>query len=136
MISTPNKAWLKDGILYSEIHGTVTLDDLVDLQRQGVELIKLHNIGTAPNINIMTDAKGVDFKIKLSEFGKVITSIDTIKHASGIWIVGADEELRKRNEHFIKLFFGGGIGYVDTLEQAEAEARKLLGNDLSVLEQG
>ena len=135
MNDAQNKVWFKDGILYSELHGIITLGAILDLQRQGVELIKQHNIDVAPNINIMTDTKDEDFKVKLSEFSKMISSILTVNHVSGIWIVDADEILRKKNEPLAKLFFSGKIRYVDTLEQAESEAREMIDSKKSVLAQ-
>jgi hypothetical protein len=135
MSNPQNKVWMKDGVVYSELHGIITLEDILDIEAQGAEIMKQHNINIAPYISIMNEAKSEDFHIKLSDFSKMISSRDSIKHTSGIWIVGADKVIRKKNELSDKLFFGGKIRYVDTLEQAETEVRKMVDSDIPILEQ-
>jgi len=134
MSNIPNKAWFKNGILYNEIHGVINLATMLDLVKLDKELIIQNNLKLVPSIHILTDTSGEDFKIKPSEYGKLIIAGNILMFYSGIWVVGADNELREKSKIIQKLFFSEKLRWVDTLDQAEADIKANNDNGLALLE--
>jgi hypothetical protein len=130
-----HEAYIKNGLLYNNFYGEFTSEKSYDVQKRSLELLGEKKIDRIPIIVYLKDIDKSGFKLSMSSYGKVIAGFDLIKRASGIWIVNNNPDVKKIASLVSKVFFSNHLRIVDTLEEAEKEAGKLVTASESILEQ-
>lgn len=100
------RAWIEDGILYNKYTGEVTLEKLLDVEKQSVDLIRQNKINLVPAIIDFTDADDNIVNLHFSDYGKVVSAYkEQINLESGIWIVGTGSNTGKFAKIVSDMFF-------------------------------
>jgi len=131
------KVWIEDGVLYSKFSGELSLETILDAQKQTLELLKQNKINVIPTIIDITEMDEASMKLHLSDLGKIFMSAnDVTKHESGIWIVGTKESGRKLSSIVSKLFLNNRLQQAENMAVAQAAAKASIGQSDPILEQG
>jgi|GEM_PF-3415329 len=134
-VSPSRRAYIKDGIMYNEFVGEITLSAILDVEVQAIALIRKNNIKTIPVIDVLIDIDKTNLKLHLSDYSKAVASVDLLRHISHSWMVGAHGEVRKVAEVIGKIFLSNNLSIVDTLEEAESAARELINSEKTILDE-
>ena len=108
MNSSTNNAWLDEGILYVEFHD-LSVESILAMEEKCLALVRTNNITLIPIIVLMKDDASAHITASVASFGKIISSVDIVKHASTIAIVGAQEKVRDILIVVSKLFLNNGL---------------------------
>lgn len=134
---SPNvRAWIEDGILYTKLTGEISLEAVLAIKEQAMALIKQNNFKLIPAIVDLSEANDTSLKIHTFDIGKIFTiHSDTLKYTTGIWLVGASDNVRKLSSIASKMFMNGRLLHAETLEQAQSAARASMDIPTPILEQ-
>lgn len=124
------RAYIEDGILYTEYVGEFSVPAAYKVEKQAIELLKEKKIGLIPCIVVM---KNVKLKISMKDYAKVI-SFDLIKYISAVWVVGLSGEARRIGQFINKVFLKDRMNFVDSLQEAQASARVARTQEEALLE--
>jgi len=129
-----HRAYIENGILYLEFINQISAQNVLDNQIEALKLLNEQKIKTIPVVVILKDIDKTGFKIPMGSFGKAIRGFDLVKRASAIWIVGAKGEVKNVVSLMNRVFFSGRMYLVDTVEEAQKNARQFLSDSESILE--
>jgi len=133
--SNPSYAvYIKDGILYHEYMGDISLSHILDAEKESLGLLRDKNIKFIPIIVLLKNIEKAEYKFSPADFGKAILGFDLTKHISGIWIVGASGGIKKMHDIINTTFFKGKMHLAENFEVAQKEAQSLITASESVLE--
>lgn len=129
------KAWIEEGIIYINFSGALDFASVIRAEQKEKKLISDNKIDTIPVIAIFNDVDSANTKVELGGLSKIITAYNVIKHVSGIWLVGTKGNVRKSANLMNKFFMGGRMHLEDDLDKAKAEARELINETTSIIDQ-
>jgi len=130
-----NRIWLDNGILYNEYHDDLAIKSIIKVEVASLELIQKAQIELLPMIVLLVNMKPGSFKLGPSDFGKILSSVDLLNHMTCIYVVGADEDFKKKASIMNKIFFGDKVQFIDSLKEAQAEAQKTIEAGVSLFEE-
>lgn len=126
--------WIDDGILFADYRDTMTTADVLRREEIAIQLLNAGAIKLIPFVLVLTNVSKATFSLKLSDYGKIITSTDFMKRITGIWAVGVPEDLENYAIPIISSFFGKKFYFMDSLEQAKKAAKESLTAPTPLLE--
>ncbi len=114
--------------------GMVTTTDVLEREQLAVELLDQANISVLPFIAILKHVDLSHFTVKFSDYAKILLAAGFTKRISGFWVVGAPAALKDSMLAAVSRFYGPKFYFVDTTQEALAQARKLIGETKPLLE--
>lgn len=129
------KVYIRDDIFHYEFYHILSIDSVLESEKMAFKLLQENHINLIPAIIQFKDMDEDNVRASLLDLGKVVTMHDIMKYNSGLWFVQARGQIRKMSEMLNTVFLGGKAKFVDTLEQAEAEAGKVRDSGIPILEQ-
>ena len=136
IIDKPNfKVSIDEGVFITYFYNEISMEGILSAEAQTIKLMNEKNIAVAPFIVVVNSIPEDHVKFGVSDFGKIISFIKIFDRCSGMWVVSPKENSNTLGELMNKTFLGNRIQYVETLEQAKAEANALKNSKTSLLEQ-
>ena len=129
-----NKTWVKDGIIYVEVHDALNLENVLKMEKGAMQLISDNHKEHMPIILILDKSDDNKADLNIADFGKIVLGAGIIKHLSAISVVGAGKHVKKHLTIINKLFLSNRVGFFDNIEEAETVSRDALSVDISLLE--
>ena len=129
------RVWLEGGILYVKFVGEFSIEGILDVERQCLEVIEQNGIKVIPFIVDVGAVDDGDMHLHITEIGKIFSSIDVVKHFSMILLVGAKSNVRKIVSVINKTFLGGRMQYAETVNEAQSTIRNSKDSPGPILEQ-
>ena len=130
----PRGVWIEDGILYAEYINEISLEEILENEKKSIHLINEHKIRCIPLVVLFRNIGKTEFKLSISDFGKTLATFNLFNRTSGIWVVGAEEELKQVISMASRIFVANRIKFADTLDEAKAAAMLLRSSSTSILE--
>jgi len=128
-----NRAWLEDGILYTEHNGVVTIDVVLKLSGDCLELLNRNKLILAPLVMIFSETADTS-QMNITHLHKIVNT-ELLPHLSVVVIVGMEHANKTLINLASKVFLGGKIQSRDTIEEARALAQTYKSETLPMLEQ-
>ena len=128
------RVWLEGSILYVKFVGEFSIEGILDVERQCLEVIQRNGIKLIPFIVDVGDVDDGDMHLHITEIGKIFSSIDVVKHFSMVLLVGAKGNLRKIVSVVNSTFLGGRLQYAETVNEAQSIVRNSKDSPGSILE--
>ncbi|MCW1908139.1 MAG: hypothetical protein KIH63_002230 [Candidatus Saccharibacteria bacterium] len=129
-----NKAWFEDGIIFTHLEGVLNLQGVIDIQEKVHKLIVDNSITVAPIICDLTQVDDTSTEANLAGLGKIVMAFNTMKHLSGIWVVGAGENVRKSAAVMNKFFLNNKMKFEDDPNNAKIAAQELIATTDSIVD--
>jgi hypothetical protein len=126
---------IRGGIFYYEFYHILSVDSVLESEKMAFKMLQENHISLIPAIVQFKNMDEDNVRASLLDLGKIFTAHDIMKYNSGLWFVNATGKIRKMSEMLNKIFLGGKANFVETLEEAEAGARKARDTETPILEQ-
>jgi len=129
------KVTIEDGVCHFEYINELSMQNILASELRAVALMDEQKIDILPFIVEFKDIDDDNTRIEVRDFGKLISTKTLFDRCSGVWIVGAEGNVKMLTNLLNKTFLGDRIRMVDTLEQAKAEAEEFRSVKVPMLEQ-
>jgi len=126
---------IDDGVLYADFFDESCLENILEAELEAIELIRAKNIHLIPLVITMSGVNQSRTDLNVTNLSKVISSNEIIRHLSGIWVVGAEKNIKRICYIMNKVFLDNRIHLVDTLAEAKKDAIACKSIDCPILEQ-
>src|SRR6185369_13868047 len=103
-------------------------------ERKSLALINKSSFRIVPIIISLHNIDKERFKLTMADYGRVLSTFDLAKHASGVWIVGVAEEVKQTIITITNYFLVNRIFFADTLEDAKKAADAFTFTTQSILD--
>jgi hypothetical protein len=113
---------IEDGILICQFKDESAIEQVLAAEADAIELLSSQEIYHIPAIVTIKNVDQAKTDLRLSNLSKIISSNKMFNYLSGLWIVGADKEVKKIIGILNAVFLGGRIHLVETFEEAKAAA--------------
>jgi|GEM_PF-2476721 len=128
------KAWIEDGILFHKYQDELTLPVVLEAERKSLALLSSSGSRILPIIVFLQNIDKDRYKLTMADYGRVLSTFDLAKHASGVWIVGVADEVKQTIITIGNYFLVNRIFFADNLEEAKKAAKSFTFSSHSILD--
>jgi hypothetical protein len=128
-----DKTRFDNGVIISQFFNPLTLESVLSMQDQALELLAGKGIECIPYIIVLSGAAQSQILLGRPDMGKMVEHEFT-KHIAGIWVVGRTESHKQIMDNMNHFFFSDRMHFVDSVEEATSQAKQSVVNDLNLFE--